>query len=368
MTEDTERGKNELSAGAGGERSPRRGTSGSRGPHDEESIRRRTYLRLGLILVVSFFLPMVTSAKSVIMLDFLSLRVLREEGIPALLKFMSLYPLLAGSAVILVAPRAKGLARPVALICIGLLPCVMPVDLAFLRAPSPREPLLAQELGLLLVAGGFMINAWGGLTALGIIGVYAGNRARYLRPKSTVALSVAAGGGAVYLASLLPIGPGLIWSVSSPLATALGFFLTDLARAYFVGTAVWAPEMSAGLRVFIGLLLLLHVGLFISAAVLSLQNAAKGGGAGKRAQQAYSLWTGGVGVLIGAFLAAFLYATAGGESWSILQGLSLALKMGLWVAGMFLLAPMGAAELIIVLSDSSAAIAPPGAGVKEREK
>jgi len=92
---------------------------------DDEALRSRNILWLGIVLLAGFLLPMVIPMGRETKVIFPNFLILGEEDAPALLKFMFLYPGLAGVAVMVLASTCQNIGRSVTLMALGILPFVL---------------------------------------------------------------------------------------------------------------------------------------------------------------------------------------------------------------------------------------------------
>jgi hypothetical protein len=291
----------------------------------ERDVQQSGYIWLGAILLVAFFLPLY--ARHVLMPNVL---ILTEKGGPAALKFLAVYPVLAGLATLALARTAKGTSRSLLIMAMGLLVLVL-----FYVSPQVRR-----EVG---GAPGSPLSLGGIIILLGMIGTFAGSRARSFRPASGLAAGVSTVGAVLYLLALvLPTQPKEVGLV--PLA---GPFIVMFGKQF--GDTL--P------RIAIGLINLAGMGMMIGASVLCLLNATARADAAARAQTAFRLWIWSLVALIVASLVPLVQAASGGEmsARESLSELLFMVKMDLHVLGFFFLILLGAAGLVVDLSREQAA-------------
>ncbi len=291
----------------------------------ERDAQQLGFIWLGAVLLIAFFLPVYRDR-------FLMLNILMftEEGAPALIKLLAIYPVLAGIATLALARTVKGINRSLPILAMGLLVLIL-----FYLSPEIRH-----EAG---GATGSPLGIGGLIILLGMVGTFAGSRARCLRPASKIAATVGAVGGGLYLLALvLPTQPkefGTV-AVAGPFRVLFG---TELGGGF--------------LRIVIGLLSLGGMGLMIAASILCLMNTSPRKGAHARAAMAVRLWIWSLVLLVVASLVPLVEAVSSGDvsARELFSELSFIIKMDLHVFGLFFLILLGAAGLIADLPEPQAA-------------
>lgn len=305
----------------------------AQGPEEAQPPRKRAPGRVGLIvlgalLLIAFFLPVYTGTDLVV----LSFVMFRTEGVSAVAKFMTLYTLIAGVAVIALAFALKGLVRHLAVIVLGLVPLI--VFYVSLAAHA--------SFG----AGGTLVMG-GALAVAAMALILAGSRTRYYRPSSLLgALTGAAGGVAYIVAMVLPILPkeaGRI-PIVAPIMLIIG--------------KTGGPEPVV--RIIAGCLDLLAKILLLTASIVCLVNVAPRPVMGLRTRVVSRLWIWSIIVL---FLGALV--PAGRDLCVVLNegmpvdeallgtalpAVSALARLGLAALGLFLLVPIGLTALIVHFS------------------
>ncbi len=151
---------------------------------DEFRRRRNRIIAVGVLLILSFLLPVCIrhgyyhdSGE----LEFVNITGLIEHPRPDIVSFMLLWPLLAGIGIILLAMYARGRVRPWALLALGFFPLlVLFGSLEGLRRFMEMFRLESLALNL------FML-----FSALGPLTLFVGSRARWYRPDYRPAAHVA---------------------------------------------------------------------------------------------------------------------------------------------------------------------------------
>ncbi len=324
------------------------GTGVSPGLEDER-IRRRAFVRLGVVLLVGFLLPMVIAGDGGLRLIFVNILVLGQGGAPIVTKFWHLYPAIAGIAAILLAVRGKGIARGIVLMLMGMLAVVISI-----RSGSDAElPRLGGGLSEFSTGSARVV------ALLAMVGIYVGSRARCFRPRSTAAAIVGAVGGGVYLLTLvLPTQPKEVGTI--PLLTPLKLIL-DAFHLY---------HMPPRFLIFTGFVSLAAMMLLIAAAILCLQNVEARPDAAHRARGAFALWVASVVPI--AFIALYgpinrlITGVGEGAVGALLTEFADLVKTGLWAGGILLMIPMGATDLLVSLSRAERARAVADRKLSER--
>jgi hypothetical protein len=145
---------------------------------------------LGIVLVaVGFLMPVLIGPRWVAP----NIELLGEDTAPALVKFFALYPALAGILLIIVAQTGRGLLRPISLLVAGVIPIV-------LLLADPDVGGMMDKLGDQL-SGSAM--AQGLVALLGWAGLLAGSRALFYREENRDGLTIAMGGASLTLVALL---------------------------------------------------------------------------------------------------------------------------------------------------------------------
>lgn len=296
----------------------------------DEALRSRNILWLGIALLVGFLLPIVIPFGGEVKVIFPNFLVLGEADAPFLVKFMCLYPGLAGIAVMLMAYGWGGVGRSITLMGLGLLPIALLM--------TDRD--VQRGLGEMARVWGALGGAAALLGLFGIMGVFAGSRARSFCPGSRSAAVVGAAGAGLYLLSLvIPTQmPGLRRS-STTIGLIQPFELLGIQELATLGIAQ-----------------IVSMALVIAASILCLLNAREGGNAEPLARHAFRLLVGGF--LISFVAGMFFGMTAGGglPGEAIVPVVFLLLKMVCWVMGILLLTPVGLTDLLVNTSSAGSAI------------
>jgi len=286
----------------------------------DEFRRRRRIRKLGIILLLGFLLPVLSprTFEGGVRTTFLNFEILGESSAPGLARFMFLYPGLAGIAVIILAAY-RGAARSVGLICVGILPLVV-------LALDPD----VQEAASVLSSFPGARSIWAAVFSLaGCGGILAGIRALHYRPGSRPAAVIGAVGGGLYLVSLfLPVLP------------------KEMGRiAFLVSFKVFGQPSSIPL----GLGMLGQMVCLMLASVICLMTLARMPAARELADGAFKfvIWS-AVVYLLGVILQTLF--TMDGPASHFLCFLSVMVKVTFWVVGLFLLLPVGLADLIVNLT------------------
>lgn len=300
-------------------------------PAAKQAPGRLGLLVLGALLLIAFFMP-IFDGVNVVMPN--PIELLKQAGVAFIIKVLTVYPLIAGVAVIVLAFALKGLARTLAVIALGLFPIV-----TFYLSNDARS-LIGQSGDITLLIGG-------ALAAAGMALILAGSRARRYRPSSLLGAVVGAVGGAVYvIAMVLPILPKEFGRVPivAPVVLIIG-----------AGSSA-EPVVTIAL----GCLDLLAKIFLLVAAAVCLANAAPRPVPGIRTRVATRLWIWSVIVL---FLLALV--PAGADTYTALNSgtaigqallelvvpqVSLLVKVALAALALFMLVPVGLTHLIVRLS------------------
>ena len=287
---------------------------------DDESGRAHNLRVLGTLLLVGFILPVLEVTDSKSKVTFANIVVLGDEDASAAVKFLFLYPALAGLAVVALGAAARGVGRSVALIAIGLLPLLVLAGAG--GVPSALE--LAAE-----VADEF----WEAALALWLVGfvcLFAGSRARVYRPEGRAAAFLGAAGGILYLASLLvPCG----FVAGGGIALLEPFHLMGRHKEFVIGLGTLGS-----------------MGCLVAASILCVANVTRGPSSQARASWAFRLVVVACAVPI---VGAFANVLATSDDLGLGQEVSLSLatiKGACWVLPLLLLVPVGLADMVLNLS------------------
>ena len=286
----------------------------------DDRVRGARIMWLGIILVIGAVMPVIAGRQGVAFINF---ELLGERGVPGMAKFMALYPLLAGIAVIVLGVVAMGIGRSIALCAMGLLPViVLLADRDIGRAVSR---ISRQGSG---IGGQFVISL------LGSAGILIGSRILRYRWRSRIGGIVGTVGAGLTLISLFVpfdargIGRGLM-------AVTLPFKVFETA-----------PVMGAGL--------LIQMACIITAAALCIVSLVNRDASRTLGGWILSLWVWAavaaiVGV-IGQSLGTFRHVN--GEQ--VVMILVAVVKFSCWIGGILLLVPVGVTDLIVNLVPAGA--------------
>lgn len=285
--------------------------------------------KIGIGLIIAFILPLYARK-----LVFLNFEVLGERGVPDLVKFELIYPLIAGIAACVLAKKARTIGRGWLILILGLLP--------FLIALS--DDSVQRAVGEILnnlpgagTGGGNML-----LGLVGILGMLAGAWAVKIKADLEPAALIAAVGGGLYLVSLIIPTKGQL-----PILAPFKMFST---RDY-TGSGVVAVS---------AIVTLICLALVIAAAVKCLLLPKSVGDRSSQAGTAIRLWAWQFPVY-GIFMI-YVIIVASGKGGADIGELFIAMALAIgkffpWILGLYLLIPLGVAELL--LGRPSSAPAPP---------
>jgi len=282
-----------------------------------EDERRRTHLfRLGLVMALAFFAPIVGVPGHPFVIPELSSEV-GVFGGPALLVAVRLLPLLAGVMLMLVARRADQPLRGCAITGAGgLLFGLFVIDGRARSAIADSFSLLPNSFSLSLL-----------LLLAGVGGMLVAVRTRWYRPGSQPAAWIGAIAGGCYLLYLV---------VPSSSVLPIGALLDTFRSSILAGLASVA-----------------HLGCMVGAAVLCLRNtgATPSFLAVGRARLACRLLLAAVLVPGAVILLAIM--TSPGSGQIIAPLVSSALKYGVMFGGLLLLIPVGITDLLVGRPDAN---------------
>ena len=253
---------------------------------------------------------------------------------PWAVKFMALYPGLAGVVVLVLGGAARGIGRSIALIALGVLPFLV-------LAGAPEGQALAMPMGhgLLASLGSPSMTAWFLTSLAGFVGVFVGSRARCFRPASMAAAVIGFVGGIVYLIALvLPVLPSELGTIE-----LLAPFRLLNERGMEVFGAAW----------------LAGIGFMIPAALLCILNLGQRADPARLARTAFTLLV--VGCSLAGAIAFIQPVSQLGEVAEPLRGIVLGAvitmtgKLVCWMLGLLLLVPVGLTDLVINLSRGKSA-------------
>jgi len=285
---------------------------------------------LGLVILAGFFLPVLVGrgdqAKPVVP----NILLLGEERVPGIVKFILLYPGLAGISVIVLALATRGIGRAITLVVLGVIPFVVMLASADVRGVS----------GAMLSVAPSSITAAMVLGLLAFLGLFVGSRARCFRPASLTAAIIGALGGGLYLVNLLlPLYPSAMGSI----ALLRPLKLMELGDQALV----------------VGLITLGAMACMIAASILCIVNVVQGTRAQRLAHIAFRLFLTAIVLLVGAELVPTFWRIGQVEGVQVVASLLSSVKGLLWLGGLFLLIPVGITDLVVSLGPVPAPVARP---------
>ncbi len=294
----------------------------SLGCRDVGAVRARGLFCLGAALVLGFLLPVVIETRRETQLVFPNFAILGDADVAFLGKLMSLYPLLAGITVIALLYTCPGIGRSVTLMALGLVPILL--LLAFSGGGNSFHQL-SRVVGP--SAAGVSL-----LGMLGVMGVFAGARARSFCPASRVAAVTGAVGAGLHLLSLLIPAQAAGYRSDSTIALIQPFeWLGDSRTVAF------------------GICGIMCTALGFAASVLCLVNVREGRNAGLLARVAFSLLITDLllNAACGMVFAVMSEHGLAGVAKGLLPVLIVIAKTSFLVLGLLLLAPVGLTDLIV---------------------
>ncbi|MBP7866491.1 MAG: hypothetical protein KA419_11115 [Acidobacteria bacterium] len=281
----------------------------------------------GVLAVLGFALPVLVGER----LIFLNLEVFKSGSpVPGILKVLLLYPLLAGIFTIVVGAVARGVARAVTLLGLGLLTVALQIVGAseFSNALMPgvaRLPGDAQATLLVMLLG---FAGWSML--------YAGSLVASLAPSGRLPKVIAGIGGGIFLLHLLlPVLP----------SEAGSLLLVTPVKALFRGGA-------DGLLAGVMAIVLLSMALNVTASVLGCVLAGTGPRSLGLSRTAAILARIGIFLLL-LFPAVIAAVAPGINTTERIATLTLVAKMLCWNIGIYAILPLALADLL-----STVALAP----------
>ncbi len=313
------------------------------------------YFWLAALLLFGCLLPRIAAGPPdrPANVHFVNFEVMLDKHAPLGARLESGYPLLAAVLTIAAAAVLPGLARSIALLLVAG---------AYLALTAADTQLRHAAGDLLRAIFDPVVTASVGVAAswVGLAGLFAGSRARYVRPGSRISGKIGAIGAAAYLAGLvIPRAQG--WMPG--FADVFGYWTAEglLERVpVFVpmlvlgnGDAPWQYRCAA-------LAILLAVFFLIIASLLCLWNIKPRPASASRAHGAFWLWMAHLGVACAgwAIIIAALMGKAGiselPDSYLDVPALDIPLMFAKTLCfryGMLLLLLMGAADLVVRLSD-----------------
>jgi len=275
--------------------------------------------RLGIILLVAFFFPIIGDK-----IVFFNIVGLWERGVPGIVRIELLYPLLAGAALLVLAKKARSMGRAAALLAIGLFPFLL-----MLASSEVRSGLASITRNL---PGGGATGAQFLLSALAIFGILGGAHASRIRPEQTLGANVAIAGAGLYFITLfIPVNRQL--PIIAPFKVMTSRDPTGYAIMFLSGLTALACMV-----------------LVVLACVQCFRLSDAASDRVKTGNTAIKLWFAQFYVY-GAFLLytmiVGLSRARGDAGLMILSFLTAIGKFGAWVLGLLLLIPLGIAEFII---------------------
>ena len=282
---------------------------------------------IGLGLLIAFFLPIIAPGPvdgSVVMVV-PNLAGLAEGT--AWTRAYWLYPIVAGLVVLAISSSRRRWARAAALLIAGSLPFLVTVIASFVNRSG-------QDLGagIASVIPGFFSS--GTLALVAACGLFAGSRARVVRPASRVAATVGAIGGAACLVTL-GLSVGGVPLVMMPFRLLRGDAGAELPPAISQQLTIW------------GLALLVQMACLVAASVWCLVNVTDHPRASARARTAFRLWW----LALAPMVVAVVISYTGSVGPRLFVPMAtLVVKFWLWLGLLALTALIGLTELIVATS------------------
>ncbi len=301
---------------------------------------------IGFGLLVAFFFPLYYSALGMGKMMFINFELISKTGVPGSIKFQALYPLLAGAMVLYAAGKHRSFGKGWSLIMIGLFPFII------LIMSAPVQKALAGVSSGIPGSGGMGLQVI--LSNLGMMAILSGACASYVRPGLGNYNLVAAGGGVLYLVSLVVPHNGQI-PLLEPFKMMFGKRFPGGGGGYMFIAGL------AGLAV-------VMIMILVSIKCLQMRNPHKDANLPrantesltrsfqvKRAvtfvdhrelsRSALKLWVAQFYVY-GAFLLYTMIAAPGASSMFIMMIMGI-IKFIPWILGLYLLIPIGISELML---------------------
>jgi hypothetical protein len=169
--------------------------AGERQAAREGPRRKRNVLILGILLLASYFTPVVMpTGPGGYKLEFIGITGLTMPQFPLAVRAFLLHPLVAGVATILLACLAGAYARGAALVVLGVIPATILLVSNEARAVLGELAAQPQAVAVLAVLAVHIV---------GLVGIHVGSRARWYRPDKRSAFGIGVAGGALLLLSLV---------------------------------------------------------------------------------------------------------------------------------------------------------------------
>jgi hypothetical protein len=273
----------------------------------------------GIALLIAFFFPVIGDK-----ILFISISGLWEKGVPDILRIEILYPLIAGAALISLARKARSVGRAAWILAIGAFPFLL-----LLVNGEVRSGLAEITKGL---PGSGSMGANLVLSGLAAFAILSGAYASRVRPEQALGAHVAVAGAGLYFITLfIPVNKQF------PLIAPFKMMVAHDPTKY-------------GVMFISGLVVLACMALVILACLRCFRLPGPAAEREKTGTAVLKLWFAQFYVY-GAFLAYGLIislAQGRGESGTmVLAFLTTLGKFGVWIIGLFLLIPLGIAEMII---------------------
>ncbi|MBP7867054.1 MAG: hypothetical protein KA419_14015 [Acidobacteria bacterium] len=285
------------------------------------------YRFLAVLLLAGFLLPLIEPRQGIV---FLNIWLLLQEGVPGVLIFLALYPLLAAIGVFVLTNVLAGWARGAVMAGIGLLPLLM-----FLFEGGSQLKMFAiarPEAAFASV-----------LSSLGMIGLFAGGLAICFQRENLTAVWTGGVGGGLFLVSLLvPRGSSL---------ETVGLY-----QPFLLMQAGGFMPFLVGFLTLAGLVCLVLSSVFMLLLTFSRPMNEEYGRKSYRLALAWLVVTGVT--LLMATVAQSSEAPRGFGGASFVFLLNMFLKLLLWVGPAFVLIPLGLADFLLEWAFRTGAVAP----------
>lgn len=285
------------------------------------------YRFLSVLLLAGFLLPVIAPQEGIL---FLNIWLLLQNGVPGVLIFLALYPLLAGIGLFVLANVLSGWARGAVMAGIGLIPLLM-----FLFEGGSQLRMFAVARPEAAFASV--------LSNLGIMGLFAGGLAFCFQRENLTAVWTGGVGGGLFLVSLLvPRG--------SSLET------TGLYQPFLLMQAGGFMAFLVGFLTLAGMVCLVLSAVFMLLLTFSRPMNEEHG---RKSYRLALTWLLILGVtLLLAMMAQSSEAPRGFGGTSFVFLFNMFLKILLWIGPAFVLIPLGLADFLLEWAFRTGAAAP----------
>lgn len=281
------------------------------------------YLRkIGIWLIIAFIMPIIVQSYGGIRVFFMNIEGTFGGGVPLLLRFEMIYPLLAGLVMLMIAKQVRTTNRAVMILGAGLLPFLI-----LLVDEQIREGIFSMMSN---IPGAGMMGIQTLFSFGGVVCILAAAHALRVKPRVKTSINVAVVGAGLYILSLL-----------IPVQGQFSFILPFKMMTFH-------DPSGTGIMFVSGLFSLVILAIMLYICYLCFKLLQPNTGRETTGNSIISWWIKillAAGIYIAYIIIISVIKGGGGQLLSIITGI---VKFIPWLLGLYLLIPLGVAEFLIL--------------------